>query len=98
MICWLSLSPTLTPASIGVSDKFAHITAYAGAAILAGFGFVKLGRRMFALAVIVALAGLLEVLQIQIAGRSGDIVDFMTSVLGVAVGLAVNLLLGARKT
>lgn len=85
-IVWMSLSPTVTPGSVGIWDKLAHVIAYATVGCLAGLGTTGRRQRQFVAIVLVVFAAVLEVSQGLVPNRSPDFFDFLTSILGIAVG------------
>ena len=91
-IALFSLSPTLTPGNVGLPDKLAHFVAYALAVVLANLGFRGRRERLIAAFALVAFAGLLEVSQAYVPGRSAGVVDFAMSSLGVALGMILSWL------
>ena len=90
IILYLSLVPgTLRPHS-GVSGHLEHFIAYAGTGAL----FAASGRRRLALmgaAIGLSwLSGAVEIAQLWIPGRTGEVAGFVWSSAGAALGLLVG--------
>lgn len=86
IIIWLSLVPGTMRPHTGTSGHFEHFIAYAGT----GFLFAPwsaLRQRMGAALGLAALSGTLELLQLNIPGRSGEFGGFLYSSLGAWLGL-----------
>jgi VanZ family protein len=61
--------------------------AYAGTAFFAAFAF---DRRVRALIGLIALAGVLEIGQLWMPGRTSQVIDFVASSCGAMVGMALG--------
>lgn len=91
LIAWGELTPSPPHWTADLWDKSLHFTAYFG---LASMATVVLGRRrrtLFALLALVALGGLLEILQ-GYTGRDPDILDELANALGVVSGGGIGVL------
>jgi VanZ family protein len=86
VIAWASLSPQLHPPSDGGMDKLLHAAAYA---VIAGAPFMVFGTwRLAAVAAmsVPVLGVLLEIGQMYVPGRSGDLFDAAADCIGAFAG------------
>ena len=88
-VALMSLLPQQDIPRVDVSDKAEHFAAYAILAVLGAFGF--LGRRtwLWLLLFLPTFGAVMELLQAFSPGRSPDIADAATNMVGVMVGLLV---------
>lgn len=87
----LSLLPAERLPEVRLWDKLAHMIAYAEIAALGALGFPAQRATMAMLAGVAALGGAIEIGQIYVPGRSGDLLDFAVNCLGALAGyLAVR--------
>ncbi len=85
LVVWLSWIPREWEVRTGLAGQIEHVIAYAGTA-----GLLRLGlgssRALRVGALLVLLAGILEVGQIWIPGRTAQVVDFLASGSGAILG------------
>ena len=84
----------------GISDKLAHVAAYAVLALTGGVAF-RGARRLLILGAGLLLLGLgLEIAQAFIPGRSASGYDMLANMLGIAVGstalISINKIMNRR--
>ena len=87
-VTYLSSIPSESLPHINFSDKLLHIAAYAGVALVGGIGFRGTRSALLIAAGLLALGSLLEVVQIEIPGRSASIFDALADGAGITIGLA----------
>ena len=97
IVSWLAFRSGATPGpSIGW-DKLDHCAAFAALALNA----VLVWRYERAAGIAVALGAygvLIELVQTQIPGRSGEVADVLADVLGITIGLALaGLMFQSRR-
>ena len=92
-----ALKPGSGAPSLGIGDKVDHLLAFVSLAVAAALSWPAT-RRHGALAGIGLLAygALIEIVQTQVPGRQGDVVDLAFDALGIGLGLAVVLGLRSR--
>ncbi|SFV02323.1 hypothetical protein SAMN02799631_03916 [Methylobacterium sp. 174MFSha1.1] len=95
VLVWLSWIPKDWELRTGAAGQLEHLVAYAGTAGLLGLGFPRRPVWRLALA-LVLLAGLLEIGQIWVPGRTAQVVDFAASAGGALLGLAAARTLAGR--
>ncbi len=84
----LSLTPAAElPPYPGIWDKAQHFLAYGALGLCAAIGFPRRGMAMAAGISLVVLGAGLEIGQMFVAGREGDLADMLANGLGVALGL-----------
>ena len=91
-----SAGPSL-PAGL---DKVAHLSLYGVLGLLSGHGWVRHGRSPAAALVLIlamAIGALDEMNQSRVPGRDADPFDFLADAIGVLLGFAARLRLGARR-
>lgn len=92
----LSLLPQRDLPKVGVSDKLEHAVAYFALAVFGGFAWRE-RRSLFALlALLVAMGGAIELLQVFSPGRSPDPIDAFANGAGAAAGVLAVLALRWR--
>lgn len=84
----LSWIPRELEVRTGLPGQFEHTMAYAGASALAALS-IRSGRRRGLGLWLVALAGILELGQIWVPGRSSQLIDFAASGAGVPIGICI---------
>ena len=77
------------PTMPDISDKLQHVLAYAGLAVLAGFGWRWGGSLSTVIAGVVLLGGMIELAQNAVPGRYGEWADFAANTAGVAAGVVL---------
>lgn len=89
-ISWLALSPH-PPASMNTGwDKANHVLAF-GSLGFCGFWCVPTQRERWTLLPLALLVfgGVIELLQLQVPGRSGEWPDLLADSMGISVGLLI---------
>jgi hypothetical protein len=98
LVVWLSWIPREWEVRTGLAGQIEHVIAYAGTAGLLALGFGR-GWAPRTGALLVLLAGVLEIGQIWIPGRTSQVIDFVASsggaILGALAG-ALTLALAGR--
>ena len=96
IILYLSLVPGSMRPQTGASSHFEHFMAYAGTGLL----FVPRPQtaqaslaRLAAMIGLSWLSGAVEIAQLWIPGRTGEVAGFLWSSAGAALGLLVSLIL-----
>ncbi|KMO37065.1 hypothetical protein VQ03_19815 [Methylobacterium tarhaniae] len=87
VLVWLSWIPKDWELRTGAAGQVEHLLAYAGTAGLLGLGFHRVPAWRLGLA-LAALAGILEIGQIWVPGRTAQVIDFAASAGGALLGLA----------
>ncbi|WP_204165403.1 hypothetical protein [Methylobacterium sp. 17Sr1-1] len=96
VLVWLSWIPKDWELRTGAAGQLEHLVAYAGTAGLLGLGFPRGPAWRLALA-LVLLAGILEIGQIWVPGRTAQVIDFAASAGGALLGLAAARTLAGRR-
>ncbi|AWB23532.1 hypothetical protein DA075_23720 [Methylobacterium currus] len=96
VLVWLSWIPKDWELRTGTVGQLEHLVAYAGTAGLLGLGFPRLPAWRLGLA-LTLLAGILEVGQIWVPGRTAQAIDFAASAGGALLGLAVARTVAGRR-
>ena len=87
LVVWLSWIPREWEVRTGVAGQIEHVIAYAGTGALLAFGLGFGPARAWRIgALLVLLAGVLEVGQIWIPGRTAQVIDFLASSAGAVLG------------
>lgn len=89
IIVVLSLLPSDDMARTGADGRLEHAMAYAGTAFFVGLGYLVEERWATLAGLMMALAGMMELLQHFSPGRHPGFPDFAASSLGALIGLAV---------
>lgn len=97
VLVWLSWIPKEWEMRTGAAGQVEHLLAYAGTAGLLGLGFSRMPVWRLALALAI-LAGILEIGQLWVPGRTAQVVDFAASAGGAFIGLAAARALAGRGT
>jgi VanZ family protein len=98
VLIWLSWIPKAWEVRTGAAGQVEHLLAYAGTAGLLAFGFHRAPAWQLGAALAV-LAGVLEVGQIWVPGRTAQVIDFAASAGGALLGIAAaRILAGGRIT
>jgi VanZ family protein len=90
VVCYLAVAPQPPKAADLGWDKMNHASAFAALTFAGCLGFP--GSRRAVLVGMLALGGLIEIVQYFVPGRSSDWVDLGADVIGMAMGLALALL------
>jgi VanZ family protein len=88
----LSLLPRDSLPSVGVSDKYEHLAAYAVLAASAWLAFPSRRAALWLMVLLPLMSIALEFAQLFVPGRSGDAVDALVSILGAYLLLVPMLL------
>ncbi len=93
VVCYLTLTPS-PPKGVDLGwDKLNHATAFAALTVAGCFAFPGSWRTVLAVLLgLLALGGLIEVVQYFVPGRSCDLLDVVADAVGMAVGATVALL------
>jgi hypothetical protein len=86
VLVWLSWIPKDWETRTGAAGQIEHLVAYAGTALLLGFGFPRVPAWRLGLA-LGALAAVMEIGQVWVPGRTAQVVDFAASTGGALAGL-----------
>ncbi|GJE03171.1 hypothetical protein [Methylobacterium isbiliense] len=90
-LVWLSWIPKDWEVRTSLAGQIEHVLAYAGTAAILAVGLPRpSASRLFA--ALVTLAGLLEIGQRWVPGRTAQVVDFAASSLGAGLGTLAGLL------
>lgn len=92
VVCYLAITPA-PPQSFDLGwDKINHASAFAALTVSACFGFPGSRRRVLLVMLgLLALGGLIEVVQYFVPGRDSDWHDVVADALGMAVGAFIAL-------
>ncbi len=96
VLVWLSWIPKDWELRTGAAGQVEHLLAYAGTAGLLGLGFPRLPAWRLGLS-LALLAGILEIGQFWVPGRTAQAVDFAASAGGALIGLAAARGLAGRR-
>ena len=98
-IILLSVLPGPDRPHSGAPGHFEHLVAYLLASIVLTLGYPSHPARIALLSLLVTLSGALELLQLMIPGRTGELAGFVGSSAGALIGLiAISLLSGRQRT
>jgi VanZ family protein len=94
VVGWLTLTPKPPPAIDLGWDKLNHVAAFMALGFSAYLSYPDSARRrVAALCAMVALGGLIEILQLYVPGRSSEWGDLLADAIGVGAGAIVAVLL-----
>lgn len=96
VIIVLSLLPGNERPHTGASGHIEHITAYFITMFLLAAGHPQRRQQIIALCLLSICAGLMEIAQINIPGRTASIGDAVVSSIGAGFGLVAYLLLSLK--
>lgn len=82
----LSWLPASEMVRTGISGRMEHGVAYFGTTVIMGLAYREAPRLLVQFALLVALAAILELGQLQVPGRHSAFLDFASSSTGVALG------------
>lgn len=91
MIVMLSLAPAAARPHSGYGGEYEHLLAYALVGAAFGMGYRTTKWQVVSALALSAAAGILELLQSLIPGRSAEVSGFLISALGAWLGLAVAI-------
>ena len=100
VVSWLALMPKPPPTLDLGWDKLNHMAAFAALAFTASLGWPGSVRmRALVLGALLAYGGLIELVQMQVPGRSAEWADLVADAVGLLVGAAAASLLlhGSRR-
>src|ERR1700712_5041368 len=89
LLVWLSWIPAELESRTGMAGQTEHAIAYCGTGAILAFAYQD-PRRWRIAAGLVALAGILEVGQIWVPGRTSQLVDFAASSSGTVAGVLIG--------
>jgi len=89
-VSYLALTPR-PPEDLDLGwDKLNHIAAFTALAFTASMAHPESARlRLWWLVTLLAFGGLIEIVQLFVPGRSGDLPDLLGDAIGVALGAAI---------
>ena len=94
IVCYLTLTPKPPPGIDLGWDKLNHVAAFAALGFASCLGYPESWRRRaLVLCAMVALGGLIELLQLYVPGRSSEWGDLLADAIGVGAGTLIALLL-----
>jgi len=94
IVCYLTLTPKPPPGIDLGWDKLNHVAGFAALGFASCLGYPESWRRRASvLGAMVALGGLIEVLQFWVPGRSSEWGDLLADAIGVGVGTFIAVLL-----
>jgi VanZ family protein len=85
-LAFLSLTPGDVMMRTGAPGLAEHFVAYLGTGATAALGYARRASYLRIAALLMAYAGLLEVLQLLVPARHSDLVDFAAGAAGVVAG------------
>ncbi|HET7792631.1 MAG TPA: VanZ family protein [Rhizobacter sp.] len=93
VVCYLALVP-MPPKNVDLGwDKLNHASAFAALTVAGCFGFPgSRGLVLRVLLALLALGGLIEIVQYFVPGRSCDWFDLLADATGMAIGLGLALI------
>ena len=89
LLVWLSWIPSDWEIRTGLKGQIEHAIAYCGTGAILAFAYQEPRRWRMAVG-LVALAGLLEVGQLWVPGRTSQFIDFAFSSAGAVVGVLIG--------
>ena len=94
LVCWLALTPRPPPEFDFGWDKLNHTLAFMALALAAWLAYPDSQRqRGLSLAGLLALGGVIELLQLFVPGRSADWADLVGDALGIVAGALLGAVL-----
>lgn len=93
VVCYLAMTPNPPPSADLGWDKLNHAAAFATLTVAGCFAFPGSWRTvLWVLLGLLALGGLIEVVQYFVPGRSCDLLDVVADAVGMGIGATVALL------
>ena len=89
LLVWLSWIPADLQIRTGIAGQIEHAIAYCGTGVILAFAYQELRRWRIA-AGLVVLAGILEIGQLWVPGRTSQPIDFAASSVGAVVGVLIG--------
>jgi VanZ family protein len=97
-VCWLAFTPDPPPSADTGWDKLNHVLAFAALAFCGWFSWGDAPHRVAGVAVCTLGFGVfIELVQLQIPGRTGEWPDLLADAVGIAAGLAAALAISRRR-
>lgn len=85
-----ALAPTTETPSVGMGDKIDHLLAFVSLAVAAALSWPATRRHAAGAGVaLLAYGAFIELLQTQVPGRSGDLLDLASDAAGIVLGLTL---------
>jgi VanZ family protein len=89
LLVWLSWIPATLEIRTGMAGQIEHAIAYCGTGAILAFAYQEPRRWLMAVG-LVALAGILEVGQLWVPGRTSQFIDFAASSAGAVAGVPIG--------
>lgn len=89
LLVWLSWIPADLEIRTGMVGQVEHAIAYCGTGAILAFAYQEPRRWRIASGLIV-LAGILEIGQLWVPGRTSQLIDFAASSVGAAIGVLIG--------
>jgi VanZ family protein len=89
LLVWLSWIPAELQIRTGIAGQIEHAIAYCGTGAILAFAYQE-PRRWQISAALVVLAGVLEIGQLWVPGRTSQLIDFAASSVGAVVGVLMG--------
>lgn len=89
LLVWLSWIPADLEIRTGMVGQIEHAIAYCGTGAILVFAYQE-PRRWWIVAGLVALAGVLEIGQLWVPGRTSQVIDFAASSAGAVLGVVIG--------
>jgi VanZ family protein len=89
LLVWLSWIPATLEIRTGMAGQIEHAIAYCGTGAILAFAYQEPRRWRMAVG-LVALAGILEIGQLWVPGRTSQFIDFAASSAGAVVGVLIG--------
>src|SRR4051812_9794223 len=89
LLVWLSWIPATLEIRTGMAGQIEHAIAYCGTGAILAFAYQEPRRWRMAVG-LVALAGILEIGQLWVPGRTSQFIDFAASSAGTVAGVLIG--------
>ena len=89
LLIWLSWIPATLEIRTGMAGQIEHAIAYCGTGAILAFAYQEPRRWRMAVG-LVALAGILEIGQLWVPGRTSQFIDFAASSAGAVAGVMIG--------